>query len=199
VSIYFKLIVETTENATWLLLKHAYPIGGRPLLVCLRDKPRSLPFKDSPHKVRGWQSGTWRVSIWILLFCHVSIVLRHPVTPISFICHPRYVVLAVDSVVKWNWFLFPLCQPQYHSNLLCGSPCKFLWFSWNSFFQMTAFEFLHRSWWRFVSTILHRIIEFIFRLTEFGSGLNGTNSNVYSQKVSESTETLTGCAFLILR
>ena len=30
-SIYFTLIVESTENATWLLLKSAYPIGGRPV------------------------------------------------------------------------------------------------------------------------------------------------------------------------
>jgi len=29
VSIYFTLIVESTENATWLLLKIAYPIGAR--------------------------------------------------------------------------------------------------------------------------------------------------------------------------
>ena len=28
-SIYFTLIVESTENATWLLLERAYPIGGR--------------------------------------------------------------------------------------------------------------------------------------------------------------------------
>ena len=28
-SIYFTLIVESTENATLLLLKRAYPIGGR--------------------------------------------------------------------------------------------------------------------------------------------------------------------------
>jgi len=28
-SIYFSLIVECTENATWLLLKRAYPVGGR--------------------------------------------------------------------------------------------------------------------------------------------------------------------------
>jgi len=31
VSIYFTLIVESTENATWLLLKRAYPVGGRPV------------------------------------------------------------------------------------------------------------------------------------------------------------------------
>jgi len=30
-SIYFTLIVESTENATWLLLKCAYHIGGRPV------------------------------------------------------------------------------------------------------------------------------------------------------------------------
>ena len=28
-SIYCTLIVESTENATWLLLKRAYPVGGR--------------------------------------------------------------------------------------------------------------------------------------------------------------------------
>ena len=28
-SIYFTLIVESTKNATWLLLKHAYPKGRR--------------------------------------------------------------------------------------------------------------------------------------------------------------------------
>jgi len=27
-SIYFTLIVESTENATWLLLELAYPVGG---------------------------------------------------------------------------------------------------------------------------------------------------------------------------
>jgi len=30
-SIYFTLIVESTDNAIWLLLKSAYPIGGRPV------------------------------------------------------------------------------------------------------------------------------------------------------------------------
>ena len=30
-SVYFILIIESTENATWLLLESAYPIGGRPL------------------------------------------------------------------------------------------------------------------------------------------------------------------------
>jgi len=60
---------------------------------------------------------------------------RHPVTPISFIYHSRHIVLAVDKVVKQSCSLFPLCQPQYHSNLLCGSPYKFLRFSWNSFFS----------------------------------------------------------------
>ena len=28
-SVYFTLIVESTEIATWLLLKRAYPVGGR--------------------------------------------------------------------------------------------------------------------------------------------------------------------------
>ena len=31
VSIYFTLIVESTENAIWLLLKSACPVGGRPV------------------------------------------------------------------------------------------------------------------------------------------------------------------------
>jgi hypothetical protein len=31
VSIYFTLIVESTENAIWLLLKSAYRIDGRPV------------------------------------------------------------------------------------------------------------------------------------------------------------------------
>ena len=35
-SIYFTLIAESTENATFLLLKRAYPIGGR-LVHRLRD------------------------------------------------------------------------------------------------------------------------------------------------------------------
>jgi len=35
-SIYFTLIVESTENVTWLLLKHAYSIGGR-LMHSLRE------------------------------------------------------------------------------------------------------------------------------------------------------------------
>ena len=30
-SVYSTLIVESTENATWLLLESAYPIGGRPV------------------------------------------------------------------------------------------------------------------------------------------------------------------------
>ena len=35
-SIYFTLIVESTENAIWLLLKHAYTVGGR-LVYRLRE------------------------------------------------------------------------------------------------------------------------------------------------------------------
>ena len=41
-SIYFTLIVESTENATWLLLERAYPIGGRlvhSLNLCTRRPP----------------------------------------------------------------------------------------------------------------------------------------------------------------
>ena len=30
-SIYFTLILESTENVTWLLLNCAYPIGSRPV------------------------------------------------------------------------------------------------------------------------------------------------------------------------
>jgi len=30
-SVYFASIVESTENATWLLLKRAYTVGGHPV------------------------------------------------------------------------------------------------------------------------------------------------------------------------
>jgi len=55
VSIYCTLIVESTENTTWLLLKRAYPIGGR---LVHRLGEDWLEWNG----IVGWASGgLWRV------------------------------------------------------------------------------------------------------------------------------------------
>ena len=86
-SIYFTLIVESTENATWLLLESAYPIGGRPV-----------------HRLRDdWVHGQQNIKIYYTLLTFYDLTRQvKAITSVLHGCHFSFEFTREFSINKFE-------------------------------------------------------------------------------------------------
>jgi hypothetical protein len=75
------------------------------VIVCLTSGGWVL-FQVSPRRICRGLSGTGEDFLRILRHCHISYHSIKEANTYSFTYHRRYIILATDSIVKYNWRLF---------------------------------------------------------------------------------------------